>query len=56
MIIPKNNVIFFKSVGRKESNEVEILNIMRALTMWISLGLGKLVIESDAIKWVTRVK
>lgn len=44
----KSSVVFFELVGRKESNKVEIISIRRALTIWISLKLGKLVIESDS--------
>lgn len=52
-------VIFLKSIGRRESNEAKLFSIRKALTIWISLGLGKLVIESNsanAVKWVSGVK
>lgn len=55
----KSSVVLFELVGWKESNEAELLSIMRASTIRISFGLGKLIIESDstnAIKWITGAK
>lgn len=52
-------VVFLESIGRRESNEAELFSIRKALTIWNSLGLYKLVIESDStneIKWVSEVK
>lgn len=54
-----SSIVFFEPVGRKESNEAELLSIKRALTIWTSIGRGKLFIESDStntVKWVTGVK
>lgn len=46
--------MFNESVGIKDSNEAEILSILRALTIWKDFGGGNLVIEGDstnAFKW-----
>lgn len=51
-------VVFLELIGKRESNETELFSIRKALTMWNSLGLDKLVTESDltnAIKWVLGV-
>lgn len=48
------SIVFSESVGVRGSNEVEVISIRRALTIWKSYGQGKLIIEGDsanAIKW-----
>lgn len=52
-------MVFTESVGLRDSNEVDLLNIRRALTIWKDCGKGPLVIEGDstnAIKWAKGLK
>lgn len=52
-------IAFSESVGIKESNEAELLNIRRTLSLGAALRGEKLIIESDsfnAIKWAKGLK
>lgn len=55
----ETSIMFNESAGIKDSNEVKILSIRRALIIWKDHGQGNLVIEGDsanAFKWASGLR
>lgn len=58
-IIGAKPIMFNESMGIKDSNEVEIFSIRRALEIWKDYGQGDLEIEGDsanALKWAKELR
>lgn len=54
-----SSLVFSKPVGRRDSNEADLLVIRRALTLWVPMRYGNLIIEGDssnAIQWAKGLK